>query len=352
MLFSLALPQRGSAQAQQPSVPAGNAPQEAPAQGKRPPRIIVRPELVIVPVTVKDGSGRLVGDIRQDEFRILCDGVDQKIASFSSEPVPLSAVVLLDSDLPDRAVNQVQKSLAAIAAGFGPSDEVAIVTFAQYPTTVADFSTNNDRLFTQLKRLELGSHPTQEIVSPTTAGASINGKPQLTSTGIAPHGSKRSVSTKTLHDALYSAGEMLQDRGRDRRKIIFLISDGSNSSHNVHTLDETLHFLLSADVSVYSISITRAVPIGRSLVQHGQTQLEQYAVDTGGDTFFGAKQVDLERLYSDLTEEARNQYTLTFSPQGIHTDQDYHDIEVRVRRPGLHIRARGGFYQSAIAVGR
>jgi len=352
MVASLALPPRTRSQAQQPSAPAGGAPPAGSEQGKRPPRITVRPELVIVPVTVKDSSGRLVGDIRQEEFRILCDGVEQRIASFSSEPVPLSAVVLIDNDLPDRAVNQVQKSLAAIAAGFGPSDEAAIVTYAQYPTTVADFSTNNDRLFTQLKRLELGSHATQVIVDPTTAGPSINGKPAPTATGIPLHGSKRSVSTKTLHDALYSAGEMLQDRGRDRRKIIFLISDGSNSSHNVHSLEETLHFLLSADVSVYSISITRTVPFGRSLVQHGQTQLEQYAVDTGGDSFFGAKQADLERLYSDLTEEARNQYTLTFSPQGIHTDQDYHDIEVRVRRPGLHIRARGGYYQSAIAVGR
>ena len=350
--LSLAASPRAWPQAQPPGAPAGSASQANPPQNQRPPRIVVHAENVVVPVTVKDGSGHLVGDIRQEEFRILCDGVEQKIVNFSSEPVPLSAVVLLDSDLPDRSVNQVQKSLAAIAAAFGPSDEVALVTYAQYPTTVADFSSNNDRLFTQLKRLELGSHATQIIVDPTTEGPTINGKPQPMSTGIPPHGSKRSVSTKTLHDAIYSAAQMLQDRGPDRRKIIFLVSDGTNSSHNVHSLEETLHFLLAADVSVYSISVTRSVPLGRSLVQHGQSQLEKYAADTGGESFFAGKQRDLERLYSDLTEEARNEYTLTFTPEDIHKDQDYHSIEVRVRRPGLRILAREGYYQSAVGVGR
>ena len=58
----------------------------------------------------------------------------------------------------------------------------------------------------------------------------------------------------------------------------------------------------------------------------------------GGDTYYSAKQDDLERLYSDVTEEARNQYTLTFSPGDAPTGQDYHPIEVRVRRPGLNVR--------------
>lgn len=352
MVLLLGILAGGRSQAQQPAPPAGAGEKSASPQNQKPPRIIVRTESVIVPVTVKDASGRLVGDLQQAEFRVLCDGVEQRISSFSSDPVPLSAVVLVDNDLPDRVVGQVQKSLVAIAAGFGPADEVALVTYAQFPNTVADFSPNNDRLFTQLKRLELGSRATQTIIDPTTIGPSINGKPVPTATGIPPHGSKRSVSTDALHDAIFAAAEMLKERGRDRRKIVFLISDGTNSSNNVHSFEETLRALLAADVSVYSISITRSVPIGRSLLQHGASQLDKYATNTGGDTFFGAKQRDLERLYSDLTEQARNQYTLTFSPKDIHTDQDYHTIEVRVRRPGLHITARDGYYQSAVGAGR
>ena len=55
------------------------------------------------------------------------------------------------------------------------------------------------------------------------------------------------------------------------------------------------------------------VPVGKSIVERGLAELQKYATDTGGDTFYAAKQTELERLYSDVTEEARNQYTLTFN---------------------------------------
>jgi VWFA-related protein len=313
-------------------------------------RVITR--TVIVPVTVKDSSGQIVAGLEKDDFRLFSDGVEQKIAGFSSDARPLSTVVLIDDDLPDRAVAQVQKSLEAIAGGFGPSDEVALVTYDQYPNLVFDFSTNNDQLFTQLKRLELGSHPTQTISDPTTAGPFINGQPVPTATGMPQHGSKRSQSYDSLDDAIYAAGEMLRSRPRDRRKIIFLISDGSNSKNNHHTFDETLRMLLEADVSVYSISVTRSVPFGRSIAQHGIASIDKYASQTGGDTYYSSKDADLERLYSDVTEQARNEYTLTFyPPTAANTGKDFHSIEVRVERPGLNLTARLGYYESAIAAG-
>lgn len=353
MSLLLAIPARAQSQAPQPS-----APQTAPAQQAAPPqdqarsRIVVQTNTVIVPVTVKDSRGGLVADLRRDEFRIFADGIEQQFSYFSSEAFPLSAVVLIDNDLPQGAAKQVQKSLAAIAAGFGPHDEAALVKYDQYPETVSDFSPNNDQLFTQLKRLEIASHSTLVIADPTTAGPVVNGQPLPGGSGIPLHGSKRYKVTNALNDALYAAGQMLKDRGRDRRKIIFLITDGTNSAHNEHTFDETLRSLLFADVSVFSISVTRTVPLGRSLLQHAASEIEKYASDTGGDVYFASKQPDLERLYSDVTEEARNQYTLAFSPQDIHKGEDYHSIEVRVRRPDLNVTARQGYYQSAMTVGR
>jgi VWFA-related protein len=353
LVLLIAIPAGAQSQAPQPPASqAGPPPQTAPPENQARSRIVVRTNTVIVPVTVKDSSGRLVGDLRRDEFRIFADGIEQQIDYFSADPVPLSAVVLIDNDLPQGAAKQVQKSVVAVAAGFGPLDEVALVKYDQFPETVSDFSYNNDQLFTQLKRLEIASHSTLVIADPTTAGPVINGQPLPTGTGIPLHGSQRSKVTNALNDALYAAGQMLKDRGRDRRKIIFLITDGSNSKHNEHTFDETLRSLLFADVSVYSISVTRTVPIGRSLLQHSASEIEKYANDTGGDTFFASKQRDLERLYSDVTEQARNQYTLAFSPQDIHKGEDYHSIEVRVRRPDLNVSARQGYYQSAMTIGR
>src|SRR5215472_1404194 len=82
--------QQGSAAAapQNPSPP--------PQQQQKPAQIISTVTQVIVPVTVKDGSGRLVADLRRDEFRILEDNVEQRIVSLSAEALPLSVVLLID----------------------------------------------------------------------------------------------------------------------------------------------------------------------------------------------------------------------------------------------------------------
>lgn len=338
-----------AAQALQP--PAAAAPGQVASQNQAPPSIISRTTRVIVPVTVKDSHGQLVGDLTKDQFRIFADGVEQQISQFSSEPVPLSAVVLIDNDLSQKVSSQVQKSLTTIAAGFGPNDEVALVTYDQFPKTVSEFSFNNDLLFTTLKRVELRSHNDQVIADPTTAGPLINGQQAPSSTGIPLHGSGRYSKKNALDDAVFAADQMLKDRGRDRRRIVIIISDGNNAGRNQHPFDQTLHGLLESDIVLYSVSVTRSTPVGKSLLQRGMSNLDKYADETGGDTFFASKENDLERLYSDVTEQARNEYTLTFSPQDVHRGQDYHEIEVRVRRPDLTIETRRGYYESAIAAG-
>jgi VWFA-related protein len=322
------------------STPPAGAPAQGTRQGDTRARISVRTDLVIVPVTVKDRQGQLVGDLQREEFRVFEDNVEQKIVLFTADPFPLSAVVLIDNDLSQKSADQVQKSLTTISAGFGASDEVAVVTYDEFQQTVVDFSFNNDQLFTQLKRLDLGSHfPTDTAGGPMTAGPVINGKDA--GGGPVAAGAPVSRTTKDLDDALFAAATMLKGRGRLRRKIIFLISDGNNSRHNAHSFDQTMQLLLAADVSVYSISV------GHAFLQKQTGRLEHYANGTGGDTFYAAKQRDLERLYSGVTEEARNEYTLTFSPEDIDRSKDYHTIEVRVRRPELTVSARQGYYEAA-----
>jgi VWFA-related protein len=343
----------------------GQAPAAPPARpGTAQPQgaIVVRAEQVLVPVTVKDSQGRLVGDLQRDEFRVFADGVEQKIVQFTADPFPLSAVILIDNDLPQKQAEQVQKSLGTISAGLGPNDEAALVTYSEYPTTVVDFSSNNDDLYTHLKRLELGSHSIAIATGPTSAPTPVingnvgpGGAPP-TGLGIPLHGSDRPKTYSALDDALYYSGEMLKSRGVRRqitfRKIIFLISDGSNSRENKHTFNETVRELLGNDVSVYSISVSHSVPVptslAKSVVERGLAELQKYAAGTGGDTYYGAKEPELDRLYSDVTEEARNQYTLTFQPNNVSKDHDFHPIEVRVRRTGLNILTRQGYYESGL----
>jgi VWFA-related protein len=332
-------PQTGQSQSAPPPIsPAQNSKQGGQARQA----IKIRTNLVIVPVTVKNRDGQLIGDLQRDEFRVFCDNVEQQIVFFTSDPYPLSAVVLIDNDLSIKSADQVQKSLTAISGGFGPNDEVAIVTYDQFPTTVSEFSFNNDLLFTQLKRLDLRSHyPGAPVGGPLTSGATANGR-SLETGAPTTLGVQQQKQDKDLDDAVYAAGEMLKSRGRDRRKIIFLISDGNNSRTNEHTLDQTLQLLLKSDVSVYSISV------GHALMQKESTRLERYATSTGGDTFYAGNDRGLEKLYASVTEQARNQYTITFQPQDTDRGKDYHSIEVRVRRPDLDVTARQGYYQSGL----
>jgi VWFA-related protein len=337
-------------QAPPPPPPAGQS-----AQQPAPPIIRTKVTQVIVPVTVKGGQGQLVADLQKDDFRVFADGIEQKILQFTAEPTPLSAVVLIDNDLARKQADEVQKSLTTISAGFGPNDEAALVTYSEYPTTIAEFSSNNDELFTHLKRLEIGSHSSSVNTGPTNSGPVINGNVSPTSApatgiGIPLHGSERYQTYTDLDDALYAAADMFKNSQANRRKIIFLISDGSNSRQNKHTFNETLRALLDNDISVYSISVSHTVPapVGKSLIEHGLAELQKYAMQTGGDAFYGGKQEELERLYADVTEEARNQFTLTFQPTGVDASHDFHPIEVRVRRPGLSILTREGYYDSGV----
>lgn len=343
------------AQQQPPAqpTPAGAAQQTAPApeQGGKP--IVVRTPVVIVPVTVKDSHGQLVGDLNQGDFHVLADNVEQKIASFSAEAVPLSAVVLLDNDLDQRVSSRVQKSLTAISASFGPNDEVAFVAYDAQPQTVTDFSKNNDALYTTLTRFEIGSHDLMVSANPAypPAGPPPAWVPPMGSgnrTYVAP----AFKTTVALNDAIFAASQMLRGRGRDRRKIIFLISDEANSDNNTHGFDETLRSLLTSDVSLYSVSVSMRAPVGKKYIQKGALLVEKYAANTGGDTFRGGSQIDLERLYSEVTEQARNEYTLTFSPEAVTKGQDFHPIEVRVKHPDLNVESRDGYYESAITPGR
>jgi len=333
-------PQTGQSQ---PAAPRQPAPSQNSKQGGETRQTIkIRTNLVIVPVTVKNRDSQLIGDLQKDEFRVFCDNVEQQIVYFTSDPFPLSAVVLIDDDLSIKSADQVQKSLTAISGGFGPNDEVAIVTYDQFPNTVSEFSFNNDLLFTQLKRLDLHSHyPGAPVGGPLTSGATANGR-SLETGAPTTLGVQQAKQDKDMDDAVYAAGEMLKSRGRDRRKIIFLISDGNNSRTNEHTLDQTLQLLLKSDISVYSISV------GHALGQKESTRLERYATSTGGDTFYAGRERGLENLYASVTEQARNQYTLTFQPQDTDRSKDFHSIEVRVRRPDLDVTARQGYYQSGL----
>jgi len=323
----------------------------APAQAQTPqaqqaqqprPQIITVVNQVIVPVTVKDGSGRLVADLRRDEFRILEDNVEQRIVSFSAEALPLSMVLLIDNDLNRKNARQVGESLDSIVGGLSVSDEAFVCRFDQFFHEGHGFTSDQDKLLTELKRTRLGEQPDAGPSGSVNDTPTINGH---SATGDAPKVPETTLNiqaqtTKALDDAVYSAAQLLKDRDpeRKRRKVILLISDGMNNPKvNANKYDAVIKDLLRYEIAVYGVGV------GTAVFNRKFERLAKYAHDSGGDVYYGLKG-DLGDLYSRVTEEARNQYTLAYNPAGTDRGAEYHSIGVRVRREGLTILTREGYY--------
>ena len=284
-------------------------------------------------------------DLRRDEFRVFEDNVEQKIASFIAEPIPLSMVVLIDNDLKSRDAKQVGESLIAIIGGLSLNDEAWVCRFDQRFHPGRGFIGDRDKLLTELKRTRLDDEPSAGPSSAAISnGPSINGH---SATGDAPNitgglTNLKNQPTKALDDAVYAAAQLLKDRDpeRQRRKIIFLISDGVNGpKFNVNNYDTVLKELLRYNIAVYGIGV------GSAFFDRRFERLSQYAHDTGGDVYYGLKSRAMEELYARVTEEARNQYTLAYAPSGTDRGMEYHSIEVR--REGLTILTREGYYTGA-----
>ena len=350
-LLSAALGARLTAQqpAQSPgSAPAAQDAQTAAQQGSGQVRIRVPVNQVLIPVTVKDGSGRLVPDLRQDEFRVFEDNIEQRIAFFRADVAPISMVLLIDNDLKSRDAKQVADSLRSIVAGLSANDETFVCRFDQFFHPGKGFTTDQDKLLAELKRTEIDSQPSVAPPNPAiNSGPSINGHSAI---GDAPNVAPANINikgqpTKALDDAVYAAAQLLRDRDpeRQRRKIIFLISDGVNGpKFNVNKYDAVLKELLRYDIAVYGVGV------GSAFFDRRFERLSKYAHDTGGDVYYGLKSHAMEELYSRVTEEARNQYLLAYAPTGTDRGAEYHAIEVRVKREGLTILAREGYYASGM----
>jgi VWFA-related protein len=337
-LFVLALPIAGSPQQNPPPPPP------AGQQKTQTPAITSRSEEVLVPVTVKAASGELITSLRKEDFRILEDNVEQRITRLSVEPVPISAVILLDDVLKKKPQDQLQESIRAIAGGFGPNDEAAIFQFDQFPVQRTDFISDPDELLTQLGRLQLSSGQTAKPDYSATAPPPTIGQPGTPSLPANPNVQLWGGNgTKSINDAVYAAAELLRTRSHDRRRIVFLVSDGAESRGNKYTTEETIRMAQKAEVTVYSIGV------GTSLADRVHTILRTLAMATGGDIFYASSRADLERFYSRVADQARNQYSIYYSPD--HKDRvvTYHSIEVRVKLQGLTVEARQGYFSAPTA---
>jgi len=335
------------------TVPAGSVPRDSET-GDDLYKITVTTNLVLVPVTVTDSQGRLVGGLLPKDFSVLESGQKQTLKFFTSDPFPLSAAVIFDTGMPDVGLKKVQETLSALQGAFSQFDEVGIYTYSSTVGRVADFTGVGKQLTATLNQVKgySGANNGPPVTSGPLGpqGPMINGHPL--DIPVAPVSTPPKVA-RVMNDAILLAARDLSKRDRTRRKIIFVISDGREQGSTASYAD-TLKVLLTQNIAVYAVGVEgAAIPIYDRLqrvhlpktggLMGYSNILPKYVNATGGGTMYAElAQADIERAYARAIGDARNQYTLGYSPKsGI---GGYREIEVQVRRLDVKVYAKHGYY--------
>ena len=333
------------------TVPAGGASRsDAERDSREDFSIRVGVNQVVVPVTVKDGSGRLVDGLLRKDFSVFENGAPQRINLFTSDPFPLSVAIVLDANLPDMTMSKVRETLPALLGAFSEYDEAGVFSYGSTVQEQLDFTGSAQQLNVALKHAEQrGRTNGPPVVSgPLTGGPSptVNNKPfdpRMPHVNVVPR------ESAVLNDAILAAAQALARRERSRRKIVFVISDGREEGSEAGYSD-VLKVLLTNDVSVYALAVdAAAIPGYRTLGSihiplfgYGNI-LGKYVSATGGESFAEFTRDSIESAYARVTEQARNQYTLGYTTRET-AASDYRSIEVKVHRPSLEVHAKDGYY--------
>jgi VWFA-related protein len=335
------------------TVPAGSVPKDLET-GQDLYTITVTANLVTVPVTVTDHEGRLIGGLLPRDFVVLENGQKQTLKFFTSDPFALSAAVIFDTGMADVGLKKVQETLSALQGAFSQFDEVGIYTYSSTVGRVADFTSVGKQLTATLNQVKgfSGANNGPPVTSGPLGpqGPIINGIPM--DSPVNPVSTPPKVA-RVLNDAILLAARDLSKRDRARRKIIFIISDGREQG-SIASYKDTLKVLLTQGITVYAVGVEgAAIPVYDRLqrIHLPKTRgamgysdiLPKYVNATGGGTVYGElAQAEIERAYARAIGDARNQYTLGYSPRS--SVGGYREIEVQVKRPDVKVYAKRGYY--------
>ena len=315
-------------------------------------KIAVEVKTVSVLATVRDKHGKIVPDLTKDDFVLNEDGRPQIINYFAREKdVPLRLGLLVDTSLSQRRVLEQERSASyAFLDNLlrADKDVAAVVNFDRDVTLLQDFTSSRPKLQAALQQLETPRMDTQ----------GGRGTHQRGGGGGSGGGGRRGGGT-LLYDAVYLASDELMSKQQGRKALIIL-SDGVDHGSK-ETLAEAIEMAQRADTVVYSILFSDEEAY-RHFAAHGMGPygghggryppqerpdgkkiLEQISRQTGGRLFEVSKKEPVEKIYADIEEELRNQYSLGYTPE---KDQasGYHKIHLSTHNKDLKVQARDGYY--------
>ena len=278
---------------------------------------------VRLPITVSDSkSRRLIVDLQQSDFQILEDKVPQLILKFEKQSdLPLDVAVIMDTS------NSVKPKLKF--------EKDASVSFLYTMLT----SRKDRALFATFdSQVELHQDYTNRVDLLTKAIDKVKAQGET-----------------RMYDAIYRVCEEKMGPPGERRRAMVVITDGEDTASE-RSLEDAIDIAQRTDTIIYAISTKSAGFFG---VQGGMVDrredkdIKRMAEETGGRAFFTSEVIELERSFSQIALELRNQYMVVYEPSNNTYDSKFRKIEVKLAgKKDVRIRAKDGYkaipYRSSI----
>lgn len=264
-------------------------------------------DLVTLGVTITDKSGHLATDLTRDDFQIVEDGAAQRLEYFApgsgDEAVAaLHPGLMLDTSASMERDLKLARSAAIKFLNLLPRSE---------DITLVDFDTE----------VRVTRYPQRDF--PRVVERIRNRKPE---------------GWTALYDALgvYLDGAAAQQG----RPVLVMYTDGADSRSSL-SFREAIELLKASSATVYAVGL---VANSGSARMESQQRLRLLTETTGGQAFFPSSLKDLDGAYEQVLNEIRAQYQLGYLSTNVAADGRWRKVEVKVKRPGLKVRARKGYF--------
>jgi len=319
---------------------------------------------VVVPVTVKDSKGNPVSGLTWRDFKVYENNIPENMRVFSVDPAALSIAFVIDQTLPSNYMDEVNQSMAAIQGALTPYDEAAVFSYTHFTKEWTGFTGGqSSRLPAVLSLAQAtGTDPSVPTTDsdPLGSACSISINDTCPDPNLQP-GHQHQMNgvmnlpkeVHALNDAILAAAKELSTRPKERRRIIYVISDGKEYGSKA-TFNEVRKYLQTNNITVYATVVGQSAQWGEGWLDRFHLPKEaydnilyKYAAATGGDLLAERGVNSMEKSYAKISEEARNQYTLLYLSHESIYDGKYRSINIVVDRPNVVVTAKPGYYPSA-----
>jgi VWFA-related protein len=357
-----ALTGTASSESQPQQSQAQPAPQESTAAPQQ--KIAVEVKVVNVLATVRDKHGKTIANLTKDDFALSEDGKPQTITYFTRETdLPLRLGLLVDTSLSQRRVLEEERTASYSFLDHllrVDKDLAFVIHFDREVELLQEFTPSRPKLQAALQLLQTPQSDRGYGGAGGGSGGSGGGGGYGGGGGRGQH--QRGAGT-LLYDAVYLASNELMSKQQGRKALIIL-SDGVDHGSK-ETIATAIEVAQRADTVVYSILFKddegygnrggwsgAGGPMGggrrggRGPQQErpdGKKILEQISKETGGRLFEVSKKETIEKIYSEIEEELRNQYSLGY-PVDKAAGAGYHRLQVTTKQKDLIVQARDGYY--------